>query len=266
MNIAATSSPATSTPSLDASDTNFDVIAYPYRWLEYLALGPTLERCRTHFIPALLDRKNAIVLGDGDGRFLAQLLSANPALHADAVDTSAAMLHLLQTRCEAAAPTASSRLKTHHTDALTFHPSHSYDLVVTHFFLDCLTQSELEALITRLAPHLQSGAHWLISDFQIPAGALRPFAKLYVRSLYLAFRLLTGLRTTRLPDHVTALAGGFTRIAQHSSLAGLLTTELWQITPALGVRKADAAAQTSSAFSASHRLKAPSAVKSERSL
>jgi SAM-dependent methyltransferase len=245
---------------------NFDPIARPYRWLEYLTLGPTLQRCRTHFIPALLDRKNALVLGDGDGRFLAQLLSANPALHADAIDTSAAMLRILKSHCEAATPTTSSRLETHHTNALTFNSTRSYDLVVTHFFLDCLTQSELEALINRLASHLQPGALWLISDFQIPAGALRPFAKLYVRSLYLAFRLLTGLRTTRLPDHAAALAGRFTRIAQHSSFAELLTTELWQITPAVHVLKAGAAAQTSSASSVPRRFKAPSAVKLERSL
>jgi hypothetical protein len=254
------------TQSISANDANFDFIARPYRWLEYLTLGPTLQRCRTHFILVLLDRKNALVLGDGDGRFLAQLLSANTALHADAVDTSAAMIHLLKTRCETATPTASSRLETHHTDALTFNSTRSYDLVVTHFFLDCLTQSELEALIVRLAPHLQPEALWLISDFQIPAGALRPFAKLYVRSLYLAFRLLTGLRTTRLPDHASALAGRFTRIAQHRSFAGLLTTELWQITPAFNVRKAGAATQASSASSALHRFKAPSAVKLERSL
>ncbi len=54
-------------------------------------------------------------------------------------------------------------------------------------------------------------------------------ATLLVRSLYLAFRLLTGLRTTHLPDYATPLTqAGLTRIAQHHSLAGILTTELWQ--------------------------------------
>jgi hypothetical protein len=56
-------------------------------------------------------------------------------------------------------------------------------------------------------------------------------ARLLVRSLYLAFRILTGLRTTRLPDHATPFtAAGFTQIAGHLSLAGLLTTQLWQLT------------------------------------
>jgi hypothetical protein len=60
---------------------------------------------------------------------------------------------------------------------------------------------------------------------------MRPIARFIIRSLYLSFRLLTGLRTTHLPDHAAALTPGFTLIAQHQSLAGLLTTELWQKNP-----------------------------------
>jgi hypothetical protein len=139
------------------------------------------------------------------------------------------MLHLLRQRCTP----HSSRLQTHQTNALIFHPepTKTYDLVVTHFFLDCLTQSDLEALITQITPHLRPRALWLISDFSIPpTGPMRPIARTYIRSLYLAFRILTNLRTTSLPDHVTPLTrSGLTRIAQHHRLGGLLTTELWQI-------------------------------------
>jgi hypothetical protein len=211
---------------------NFDPIARPYRWLEYLTLGPTLQRCRLHHLPRLLQQKNALILGDGDGRFLARLLAANPSLHADAVDTSSTMLELLSLRCAASEPSSTTRLQIHHISALAFSiPSpEKYDLVVTHFFLDCLTQPDLEALITRTIPTLAPNALWLLSDFRIPSGPMSLPAKLLVRTLYLAFRLLTGLRTTRLPDHATALThAGLTRISDRHSLAGLLTTELWQL-------------------------------------
>jgi SAM-dependent methyltransferase len=208
-----------------ATGANFDRIARPYKFLEYLTLGPALQRCRTHYLPTLLDQKNALILGDGDGRFLAQLLAANPTLHADAVDTSRTMLDLLESRC---APYA-TRVQTHQTSALAFRPTQTYDLVVAHFFFDCLSQPGLEALIHRLTPHLEPGALWLLSDFRIPPSALRLPARLLVRALYLAFRLLTGLRTTQLPDHTTPLAAaGLHSIAHHRSLAGLLTTELWR--------------------------------------
>jgi SAM-dependent methyltransferase len=219
-------------PSTGAHKSNFNWIARPYRWLEYLTLGKALENCRTHYLPQLLDRRHALVLGDGDGRFLAQFLKHNLNLQADAVDTSATMLQLLRQRCEAATPNAAVRLRTYHSNALTVpleDSENSYDLIVTHFFLDCLTQPELNALITRIAPTLTPGALWLISDFRIATGLMRLPARAFVRSLYLAFRLLTGLRTTQLPDHATPLTqAGLTRIAHQHRLAGLLTTELWQ--------------------------------------
>lgn len=216
-----------------SSAVSFDRVARPYRWMEYLTFGHALERCRNHFLPKLADCRSALVLGDGDGRFLAALLATNPHLHADAVDSSRTMLRLLERRVQAAIG-STSRLRTHHIDALSFVPGGHYDLVVSHFFLDCLNSLQIEALCARLAPYLEPHARWVISDFRIPAGPMRWPARAIVRLLYLAFRLLTGLRTHRLPDHAAALtAAGFTRIAQHPLLAGLLITEFWEYTPAM---------------------------------
>jgi len=208
---------------------NFNFIARPYRWLEYLTLGKALENCRACFLPQLRNCRRGLVLGDGDGRFLCALLAAKPQLHAEAVDTSATMLQLLRRNCCASA----DRLETHHASALDFPPTGPYDLVVTHFFLDCLSQHEVDALAARIAPSLAPQALWLISDFRIPSGLMRLPARVLVRSLYFAFRILTGLRTTRLPNHSSALAcAGMIRVAHHHSVAGLLTTELWQLPPA----------------------------------
>ena len=213
-------------------DPNFNNIAKPYRWLEYLTFGKTLENCRTHYLPQLLDRRNALILGDGDGRFTSKLLAANPNIKVLAIDTSATMLELLRHRCEATATNAAERLRTLNANALTFpleNAAATYDFIVTHFFLDCLTQPELDSLITRINPTLPPGALWLISDFRIPHGFMRLPAKLLIRSLYLAFHLLTGLRATHLPDYAAPLTqAGFTRIAHQHRLLGILTTELWQ--------------------------------------
>jgi ubiquinone/menaquinone biosynthesis C-methylase UbiE len=194
---------------------NFDSVARVYRWAEYLTLGTLLQRMRTHFLPQVADRRRALVLGDGDGRFLAKLLAQNTTLHATAVDSSEQMLQLLRSRC------GSARLETVHADALTVTAPPGIDLIVTHFFLDCFTQDQIDALALRLA---RPGVLWLLSDFR----ASGPVARAYVRSLYFAFRILTGLRVTRLPDPAAALmAAGFHRIAHHQALGGILYTELW---------------------------------------
>ena len=212
--------------SRNRSEPNFDRVARLYRWAEYLSLGPLLQRTRTHFLPQLMGCRSAFVLGDGDGRFLSRLLLQNPSLHAVAVDTSATMLQLLQRRCSL----AGARLSVQQESALTASPPPDADLVVTHFFLDCLTQAEVHELAEHIAAHAQPDTLWLLSDFQVPqSGAARPLARLYIRGLYFAFRLLTGLLVQSLPDPQAALAhAGFKRIARNEWLFGMIYTELWK--------------------------------------
>jgi SAM-dependent methyltransferase len=205
---------------------NFDRVARIYRWAEYMALGTLLEHTREHFLPQVLDRRRALVLGDGDGRFLAKLLQQNTGLHALAIDTSAMMLHLLRQRCRASA----ARLRTHNSSALNVTAEKDTDLIVTHFFLDCLTQPELDALAQRLAAQVNSGTLWLVSDFALPqVRLLQAVAAVYIRALYFAFRILTGLRVTHLPDTQSSLHGaGFIRTARYERLFGFLYTEIWR--------------------------------------
>jgi ubiquinone/menaquinone biosynthesis C-methylase UbiE len=211
---------------MSRAEPNFDRVASIYRWAEYISLGPLLQRTRTRLLNQLNNPHHALVLGDGDGRFLEQFLIRYPHCHATAVDTSAAMLNKLQRRCAH----FTTRLTTVNLSALDIDTPPNTDLVVTHFLLDCFTQPEVDALTKRLTSQLAPGALWLISDFAIPANSLlRPIASLYIASLYVAFRLLTGLRVRHLPDPQSALArAGMRRIARSTLLFGLLYTELWQ--------------------------------------
>jgi len=209
----------------------FDRVAHLYQAMEYLSFGPALERCRFHFIPALTRCRRALVLGDGDGRFLARLLKAAPHLHGDAVDASPTMLRLLEARVKKTG--ATQRLNTFRSDARCFDPPDAhYDLVATHFFLDCLTEPEADALIARIRCHVAPEARWVVSEFQIPAGGwLRSaMARGIITFLYAAFRLLTGLRVRRIPPWRALLERhGFRRTASPPWLGGLLVSELWEL-------------------------------------
>jgi ubiquinone/menaquinone biosynthesis C-methylase UbiE len=212
---------------------NFDPIARPYRWLEYLTFGPYLERCRFHFLNQLSTHHRALILGDGDGRFTTRLLAANPQIAIDAVDSSATMLDLLTDRAAQLGPSAAQRLRTIHGDALAFEPAGPYDLVVTHFFLDCLTEDDLATLFARLRPHLSTNATWLISEFSIPSTQpAATLARTLIATLYCAFRVLTSLKTQRLPDYASALRrNGFFITQRRSFLGSILSAELWRLNP-----------------------------------
>ena len=207
---------------------DFDRVARAYRWCEYLALGPALRHTRNSFLADLSDRRRVLVLGDGDGRFTAELLARHPAIIVTAVDASRAMLTLLERRAAA----DKDRLTAIQADIRSFTPTAAqgpFDLVVTHFFLDCLTPAELRALPAQLAPALTPDCRWLLSEFHVPDGWLAAPARLYIGALYVAFRLLTGLRAGSLPDYEAVLSTqGWTQQQRRFLLRGLLTAQLWQ--------------------------------------
>lgn len=206
---------------------NFDRLARVYRWMEYLSFGPVLNRCRMEFIGELTHCRNALVIGDGDGRFTARLLETMPAIKIDALDASPAMLRALIGRAGGNA----SRVRTQILDARTWQPGNHapYDLVVTHFFLDCLTTAEVHSLAAKILTASAPNALWVVSEFAIPRSWFgRVIAGPLVAALYRAFGLLTGLKVRNLPDHKDALhATGFTLVARRTRLIGLLSSELW---------------------------------------
>ncbi len=212
--------------SFDPAPANFDGVARIYRCAEYLTLGPLLERTREHFLPLLAGRRTAYVLGDGDGRFMKKFLSGNRKVRVTAVDSSRTMLSLLAKRCQA----YRERLATVHASACSVSPPLKTDLIVSHFFLDCLTQEQVTDLVQRVSAVVTPGATWLVSDFAVPPrGLLRVPAAIYIRLLYLAFRVTTGLRVQRLPDvEGPMLRANFRRVARQTFLFEILYTELWE--------------------------------------
>lgn len=207
----------------------FDRVARIYRAMEYLSFGPMLERCRFAHLPALATARHALIVGDGDGRFTARLLGRNPLLQVDAVDASAAMLRLLRRR--AARIGAEARLTTFCSDARTFEPPRcDYDLVATHFFLDCLSEEEAADFVRAMRRCLAPGARWLVSEFDIPkSGRVRAhLARMLITGLYSAFRILTGLTVRDIPQWRRWLADSrFAQVSGRIFLGGVLVAELW---------------------------------------
>ncbi len=210
-------------------NTNFDRVARPYRWLEYMSFGPWLARCRSAQLTHLTSRRHALLLGEGDGRFLARLLAANPTLTADVVDSSHAMLTLLDRRLRKSE--FHHRVRLHQADALRWNPTGSYDLIVSHFFLDCFFPHQLEQLFDSVLPHALPGAPWVISEFAIPHNPFVAwFARGIIRWLYRAFGWTTGLRVRALPDYAASLyRRGLTLSHDQGLLSGLLRSQLWTL-------------------------------------
>lgn len=212
---------------------NFDGLAGLYRWMELATCGPWLARCRFAFLGDLGGAQNALILGDGDGRFAAGFLRANPLVRIRAIDASPAMLRALVRR---AGPHA-HRVTTEAADIRCWNPAadgqggECCDLVVAHFFLDCFTTEEVFDLAGKIRPLLSTDARWVISEFALPTGRMgRVLGRLLISFLYRVFGILTGLPVRRLPDFEQALEqAGFVLVEGRAWLRGLLVSQMWAV-------------------------------------
>lgn len=207
---------------------NADGIAASYRWLEYAAFGHELERARFDFLDRARDARRVLILGEGDGRFLARLLDSNPSAHVDVVESSGRMIELARGRVP---ENERARVTFHRIDAAADAlPEGPFDLVVTHFFLDILTDCEAQAVVSKASALLAPGGTWLLSEFQVPRARLaRVHARAWLAAMYGFFLIATGVEASRLPDYRKMLERSGLEETEHRERRwGLIRSQVWQ--------------------------------------
>jgi len=210
---------------------SFDAVAPWYRSLETIAFGNALQRCRVAYLSEVGSSRRALVVGEGNGRFLCALLRAHPEIEVDCVDASDRMLELARQRIQRELPRSAAQVRFLHRDVSSWAPPENrYDLVVTHFVLDCFPEAELVDVIKRLARAAKPKAVWLLADFRIPArGSARLRARVWLAVMYRFFRLTARIPASQLIDPTPFLqAAGFTLARQRLFRRGMLKSELWR--------------------------------------
>jgi ubiquinone/menaquinone biosynthesis C-methylase UbiE len=208
---------------------SFEELAPHYRWLEFVLAGEKLQRCRTAFLTHDLKPENILILGEGNGRFLIECRKLFSSTRIVCVDASQTMLRLARRRL-ARNGLDDRNLELVEADALSWvPPKQSFDLLVTHFFLDCFREDQLPGLVGRLAEAACPGARWLLADFQIPDRGLKRWrAKAIHQLMYAFFRIATRLPARRLcvPDRWLQHEG-FSLKSRRVTDFVLLRSDLW---------------------------------------
>jgi ubiquinone/menaquinone biosynthesis C-methylase UbiE len=208
---------------------NFDWLAPHYRWMERVLAGPKLQRCRAAFLNTLPSPQRALIVGPGRGYFVEELLRRHPNVRCTCIDSSRRMLDLTQERL-AAGGLDLAGVEFVHADILEWPlPSAAYDLVVTHFVLDCFRPEQLARVLPSLAGAAAPQARWLLADFQEPAAGLAKWrARAILEMMYLFFRWAAALPASELtaPDLLLAQCG-FKLSERRTFEWGLLHSDLW---------------------------------------
>ncbi len=207
---------------------SFDRLAAHYRWMEVVLAGEKLQRCRTAFLPQVATARNVLILGEGNGRFLVECRRRLRHANLTCVDASKQMLQLSRERLRKSG--GAGEVQFVHSDALQCEPPRrAFDLVVTHFFLDCFRPEQLKLLVAKLAGACLPNAAWLLADFCLPEkGWRRHRASLIHWLMYRFFRLATGLPARVLtPPDPFLLAHNFVLKERVLSDWDLLHSDFW---------------------------------------
>lgn len=211
---------------------NCDRLARWYRTLEHLAFARQLEKARFAVLNEAGDAKRALLLGEGDGRFVAELAKRNTSLVIDCIEASGMMINTARRRLQNKGIASPDRIRFLHRDArLGLERDRPYDLIVSHFFLDCFSEVDARRIVADVRSLCVPGAKWLIADFQEPEYGWRKWhARCWLATMYGFFRLSTGLQTRRLPNYRGALLEvGFTLRRTKVTFAQLISSEVWEV-------------------------------------
>jgi ubiquinone/menaquinone biosynthesis C-methylase UbiE len=208
---------------------DFDRLAPYYGWMERLLAGRKLQRCRAAFLQAIPPPRHALVAGQGHGAFVAELLRTHPQARCTCVDSSAGMLQAARA-CLRQNGLEEARAQFIRADLLEWPaPEAEFDLIVTHFFLDCFRPEQLERLMPKLSAAAAPKACWLLADFRQPAsGPARWRARAILELMYVFFRWAAALPASQLtpPDPLLA-RHGFILGQRRFFDWGLLHSDLW---------------------------------------
>jgi ubiquinone/menaquinone biosynthesis C-methylase UbiE len=207
---------------------SFDRLAGHYRWMEAVLAGELLQRARTRWLSEVQQPRRILLAGEGPGRMLAACVAALPQSHITVVDRSAAML--AQARHHWSVEVGKISVEFRQADLRERLPEPgNFDLIITHFFLDCFNPDELATVVANLAAAATLRAEWLVTDFQVPPrGWQRMRARLGLWLAYGFFRRATDIsaRTITPPDSLLG-AAGFNLRRRELLNYGLLHADLW---------------------------------------
>ena len=193
--------------------------------MERVLAGSLLQDCRTKHLPAMANSRKILLLGEGPGRFLSEVIRSCPDAEITCLDSSARMLQ------QARATSQHASVSFFHADVFVHDLGlEKYDAVATHFFLDCFPPEQLRVLISHIAGALKPGAAWLLTDFRLPpSGVKRWRAAVILKLMYLFFRTVTALPARNLTHPDSYLRqNGLTLLDRYTANFGLLHSDLWR--------------------------------------
>ncbi|MBT3668573.1 MAG: class I SAM-dependent methyltransferase [Opitutae bacterium] len=205
---------------------NFNGVARFYNFSEKFFFGNLLDRSRNRFLNYCTKINSILILGEGCGQFLIELLRVNEFCEVSIIESSSEMICIQ--KC---------LLLEKDIDRVSFHcipideliVSKSFDLICTHFFWDCFSYREISTFLPYYTKLLKKDGIWLNSDFVDSDNRLLHADFLKIRLMYWFFRITTGIRARKVePFYHHAIKNSLQLIDHDEIRSGFIKSEVFK--------------------------------------
>lgn len=209
------------------ANVDYSRVARAYRWLEMLVFSSTLQKARLSHLEALLqsliklESPSIAVVGDGDGRFLAELLKCEQDFKIDYIDCSPGMLRVAQKRVG-----HDSRV-TWRCEQFEGSEQKVYDAIVCHFVLDGFDSEHRKRFVGFISARLKANGMLLVSDFDSRAHRGAAILVVCMQWFFHAFAGVPFVEVSK-PDE-TLIGHGMTKIGEIEWWKGAIFSQIWKM-------------------------------------
>lgn len=182
------------------TESGFDRVAPFYDPLARLVFGDAQQQAQKVLLPFIKENARVLIIGGGSGWLLEQVLKTGRNLHIVYLDASPKMISLAKKRTlhfiEESTACVQFRIGTEQAIL----PDETFDVVITPFLLDLFPAQRLSELMVRLKTALKVEGQWLFADFWPVQHPVPIWQKLLLKTMYIFFGIVSGVKATQLPD------------------------------------------------------------------
>ena len=171
----------------------YDNVSWFYDRLSAIVFGRQLHDAQAYYLNLIPANAKVLIVGGGSGRILHEIDKVHASgLLITYIDASPKMTAIARSGYD-----GKNLVDFIPEDIMEVEIAGKYDVIITPFFFDNFKEKEAAQLFTRLSNWLEKGGLWLYTDFRNSGVAIH---KVLLKSMYLFFSLLCGVKAKQLPD------------------------------------------------------------------
>ncbi|MEQ8926001.1 MAG: class I SAM-dependent methyltransferase [Fulvivirga sp.] len=200
---------------------NFNSIAFIYDKLAHIVFGKAIIESQQVHLGHIKNGKSILICGGGTGQILRKLDALNVSLKVDFVEKSRGMIE----RACRHAPFKNLQVNFINQDIFDVDLG-EYDVIVTPFFLDIFSRSNLVKLIATLSASVKPKGCWINTDFKISNVWWK---KVMILFMYLFFRLTANLEGKKLHDfELLIIKSGLSKVESTTFFKAMIDSSIYK--------------------------------------